>query len=103
MDGAHHAEIRFCEGTRIEEPWSRARIAGHAPGTRARLDGRVYHRWPARPAIRSQARAGRAGACHGHTHGGFSYRGRESLDSEYVGPIDDSQTIFAGVDACEFQ
>src|ERR1700685_3097039 len=99
MDGAHYAEIRLCEGTRIEEPGSGARIAGHAPGARAGLDGRFHDRWSARSAIRGQARAGGAGAGDGCAHGGISYRGGESLDSEYVGQVDDPETVFTGADA----
>ena len=54
-------------------------------------------------AIGGQARAGAAGAAHRCTHGGISHRDRESLDPEYVGPIDDSETVFARVDAGESQ
>src|ERR1700733_3955121 len=103
MDGAHNAEIRLCEGTRIEESRSSTRITGHAPRARARLDGRFHHRWPAWSAICGQAGAGSVGARHGDTYGGISYRSRESLDSEYVGPINDSETVFASIDAGEFQ
>src|SRR5580692_5837758 len=103
MDGAHYAEIWLRESARIEESRSRARTSGHAPGTRARLDGRFYHRWPTRSEIRSQAGACCAGARHGNTDGGVSYRSGESLDSEHLGPIDDSEAVFAGTDAGEFE
>src|SRR5580704_13566833 len=101
MDGPHYAEIWFCEGARIEEPRSCACFAGHAPGTRARLDGCIYYRRPARSAIRRQAGAGAAGALDRCAHGGVSYCAGEGLDSEYVGSVDDSEAVFTGADAGE--